>query len=674
MRKKIFSVFFVMCLMVVLLSNEYIELEYDINIIDYFQKSQPLTEEENAWLQSNGKIIFGSDQSSPPLRYIDERNGQYRGLIIDYIRALSIELKHEIAFEPVEVWEDAFDSLKSNEKDFFDMIVSERRREQFDFTDTLYTLNGVILSNNEAPVLGVSGLVDKKIAIPSGDYAIEYIELNGVDCEIVEVSDMEEALIQLNIGLVDAVAGDEPVIVYLAEQLGMKDSHSTSAPIYKMDTALAVQKGEEELLSILNKGIFNLKRKNVMPDLQQKWFGISESFYNQNDAGKTGLLSVAFVAFVGLIIYLAYTWNTQLKIEVDRQTEELYVSRQKLKVTFDSLSSMMIVVDSALNIINVNKAVCEYLDSPRKKIYENSLNSYDGLFKLDALQAQIRTTFESGQHTREEIKYEGQTYTLTTSPLLEKRGIQNSVLVMLDDVTHMKVAEQKMLQYNKMQAMGVLATGVAHEIRNPLGLIGHYSYLIKTNSSGDAGRQEKAITGIEKAVYRASQIIDNLLNFSRMTSNELKTVNLRIFVESIMLLEEKALKEKGVLFDFECDPLLSCLVREEPLKHILLNLVSNAIDAVEVDGYIQLICEEQEDMLVIKVIDDGAGIEEKLLEQIFTPFYTTKDPGQGTGLGLYIVYNEITKYGGTIEVESELTKGTQFTVNLPVIEGAKTNG
>jgi len=670
MRKKIFYAFFVMCLMAVLLSNEYIELEYDINIIDYFQKSQPLTASEIEWLNTNGKIIFGSDQSSPPLRYIDERNGQYRGLIVDYIRALSIELKHEIAFEPVEVWEDAFNSLKSDEKDFFDMIPSQRRSQQFDFTDTLYTLHGVILSPNDQSYKSVSDVSGKRVAIPSGDFALEFLESNSVTYTPVLVSDMEEGLVKLREGSVDAVIGDEPVIVYLAEKLNMKDSYSVSEPIYVMDTALAVRKDEVELLSILNKGIFNLKRKNIMPDLQQKWFGISESFYSQNDAGKTGLLSVGFVSLVGLLIYLSYTWNTQLKIEVDRQTEELFVSRQKLKVTFDSLTTMMIVVDNDLNIVNVNKAVCEYLDKPRKIIYAHKLTDYKGLLQLESLLKQIEETFGQGQLLRSEVKHEGKSYAISTQPMLEKRSIENSTLIVIDDITRIKVAEQKLLQNNKMQAMGVLATGVAHEIRNPLGLIGHYSYLIKTNRSGDGSRQEKAIKGIENAVDRASQIIDNLLNFSRMTSNELKSVNLRVFVESIMLLEEKALKEKGILFDFECDPFMNCLVREEPLKHILLNLVSNAIDAVDVNGYINLVCERFDEHLSIQVIDSGSGIGEEYIEQIFTPFYTTKDPGSGTGLGLYIVYNEITKYGGTIEVESEIEKGTKFTVTLPIIEGA----
>jgi len=670
MRRHAFYALAIMVLLSVLLTNEYMKIEYDINIVEYFDKSETLTREELQWLDAHEKISYGSDQSSPPLRYIDERNGQYRGLIVDYIRALSIEIKHEISFEPVEVWGDAFNSLKNNEKDFFDMIPSKGRADQFDFTDTIYTLQGVILKSIEdIEIQKYTDLTGKRVAIPTGDYAIEFLSSKSVEIELVETKNIENAMTLLNLGRVDAVVGDEPVITYILDKLEMKDGFETTEAIYKEGTALAVQKSEQTLLSILNKGIFSLKKKHVMSDLQQKWFGISSSFSNQDDSGKLGLLSFGFLAMVGIIAYMAYAWNVTLKKEVDKRTQELYLSRQKLKVTFDGLTNLMVVIDEQERIINVNKAFCDFVGCGGKKPYGSKISKYDELFRLDEVKNQIEKTFRLRDQHRTELRFNNKTYVISTFPLSEKYNSEKSILIMFDDITRVKVAEQRLLQDNKMQSMGVLAAGVAHEIRNPLGLIGHYSYILRTNKMNDPARQEKAISVIESSVERASHIIDNLLNFSRMTSDDVRELSVRRFIENIIELENKDLKTSGIDCELSCDPELICGVRQEPLKHIVMNLISNAIAAMPDKGTLEIKCFSNDQKLTLVIGDNGVGIPHERLEDIFTPFYTTKDPGKGTGLGLYIVYNEVTKYGGSIEVDSELNIGTTFTVELPIVEG-----
>ncbi len=670
MRKHLFYALLTLTLLAFLLTNEYMKLEYDINLGQYFENSDALSKEELDWLKDHGDLTFGSDQSSPPLRYIDSRSNQYRGLIVDYIRALSIEIKHDIAFEPVEVWNDTFDSLKSNEKDFFDMIPSDERAKQFAFTDPIYTLHGVMLKPiTDKDVKRVHDLIGKKVAIPSGDYAIEFINSKVSGVTIIETDNMENAMKLLRAGNVDVAVGDEPVVVYLLNDLDMKDTFETSEPMYKELTSLAVRKSETTLLSILNKGIFSLKKKRVMQDLQQKWFGISESFSNQDNSGKLGLVSFGFICLVSVLVYVAYSWNAALKIEVDKRTEELYLSRQKLKVIIDGMTHLMVVIDENGCIVNVNKAFCEYIQCNRASLYGKPLKGQGELFDHENVVRLMDVTFSKLLQQREDMKFKGRHYAVSTFPLTDKKMSGNNILVVFDDVTRLKVSEQRMLQDNKMQAMGVLAAGVAHEIRNPLGLIGHYSYLIKSNKSFDMSRQEKAITGIENAVERASTIIDNLLNFSRLTNDDVREVNISNAVESIIELEKKALRSSNIEVYLKCSENLVCRIAQEPLKHILMNLISNAIDAIPAKGRIDIECVYNNNTLSINVADTGVGIPVERLDEIFTPFYTTKHPGQGTGLGLYIVYNEVTKCGGSISVDSELNLGTTFSIELPVSEG-----
>lgn len=119
--------------LIALFSNMYLEIQYDINILEYFKKTKDLTKEEKMWLTEHEKIIYGSDNNSPPLRYINEKNGQYSGLIVDYIRALSIELGIEIEYKPLGWWDQSLKSLNNKEVNFLDLIPSEKEENHMIF-------------------------------------------------------------------------------------------------------------------------------------------------------------------------------------------------------------------------------------------------------------------------------------------------------------------------------------------------------------------------------------------------------------------------------------------------------------------------------------------------------------------------------------------------------------
>ena len=162
---------------------------------------------------------------------------------------------------------------------------------------------------------------------------------------------------------------------------------------------------------------------------------------------------------------------------------------------------------------------------------------------------------------------------------------------------------------------------------------------------------------------KASSIIDNLLNFSRLSDDNAHYVHLKPVIENVIQLNEKLMNKSHM----KCQLILEDIainIQEESLKHILINLINNALDAMPHGGQLTIWLKSNTVGPSIHIIDNGIGIEDDTREKLFDPFFTTKEVGEGTGLGLYIVYNELHKVGGKIEVKSKVGKGTIFKVQL----------
>lgn len=673
-RGKILAIIFIIIFMAVL-GNKVVENEYNINLIQYFTRSDGLTEDEEAWLQKHNVIVYGADQNSPPLRYVDNETKQYKGVSVDLIQALSIELGIEIKFKPL-VFKDALDKLDEGQIDICDIFPSHERSKKFLFSDPIYNLRAVILvAHGENNIKSYSDLKDKKVAVIEDDYAIEYLNANVPGVKFIFTKDMENAIKLLVSGDADAVVGDEPVISYFIDNLRYKEKVTIiDTPLYERGVVIAVHKSEAKLLSIINKGVFGIKKKKVAEKIQQKWFGISAPI-SKDEISSRILINVGIIILIFLLIfYILYYWNKRLKEEVRRQTEELYVSRNDLQTTFDGVTYFMVVIDANCNIISVNKAFCNYVNINKEDIIKMKCNNFPGILYNDCGKCLVKDVFINGNERKKEIKYDERFFEVDTFPLEDKNKKIIKVLIAIKDITELRINAKRLLQSDKMAAVGQLAAGVAHEIRNPLGLIRNYTYVLKGQMKENSEKTDKCINVIESSVDRASNIIDNLLNFSRISGDSQEEVDIKEFVQNILNLERKMMEKYNIALELELKEEIICYINQEALKHILINLISNAIDAMPGGGILKIQCNKNEDKIYFIISDAGVGIKKEDLNNIFNPFFTTKAPGKGTGLGLYIAYNEVQKFGGEIKVvSSEINKGTTFKLVLP-IKSYNTNG
>jgi len=256
------------------------------------------------------------------------------------------------------------------------------------------------------------------------------------------------------------------------------------------------------------------------------------------------------------------------------------------------------------------------------------------------------------------------------APLLSKNGARLGRLILLDDITQRVRLEDQMVQTEKLTSLGLLAAGVAHEVNTPLAVISNYIQMLAKQIPVDDPRQ-KTIERIVKQTFRASEIVNNLLNFSRTGGAAPVEVDLNSVLEETLTLVQHPFKtaQVNVVRNYaeKLPPVLGSTTR---LQQVFLNLFMNARDAMPSGGMLEVRTGAHNGSVEIEVSDTGAGIPPEHIHRIFDPFFTTKATGRGTGLGLSVSYGIIKEHAGKVDVRSTPGKGTSFRLEFPVARKA----
>jgi PAS domain S-box-containing protein len=248
---------------------------------------------------------------------------------------------------------------------------------------------------------------------------------------------------------------------------------------------------------------------------------------------------------------------------------------------------------------------------------------------------------------------------------LEHRG-RKIVQGIYVDVSERKRLESQLIQSEKMAAIGQLAAGIAHEIRNPLGIIMNALYDLSEIVDTDNPDVLEDLHIAKEEIARAQDIIKNLLEFSRESGTEMEEVNLNDLLRKTLQLMGKYLQTNSVKVATAFGKVGACTANQNALRQVFLNLITNAVQAMPHGGVLRVRTQRDADRRVlIEFSDTGVGIAEDHLHRVFDPFFTTKEPGQGTGLGLSVVHSVIKRYQGNISVRSKVGEGTSFLIELP---------
>jgi PAS domain S-box-containing protein len=259
---------------------------------------------------------------------------------------------------------------------------------------------------------------------------------------------------------------------------------------------------------------------------------------------------------------------------------------------------------------------------------------------------------------------------VSIAPLVGKNGARLGRLILVDDITQRMRLEEQMVQTEKLTSLGLLAAGVAHEVNTPLAVISNYIQMLAKQIPADDPRQ-KTIERIVKQTFRASEIVNNLLNFSRTGTPELGEVDLNSVLEETLTLVQHPFRTAKVnVIKNYTDSLPLVLGSTTRLQQVFLNLFMNARDAMPSGGMLEVRTAAHNGSVEVEVTDTGTGIAGEHLKRIFDPFFTTKTSGRGTGLGLSVSYGIIKEHAGKVDVRSTPGKGTSFRLEFPVARKA----
>ena len=371
--------------------------------------------------------------------------------------------------------------------------------------------------------------------------------------------------------------------------------------------------------------------------------------------------------------YVAVAIDNSLlhKSEMEK-AEELARLKEFSENIIESVNVGILVVDFDGRITTWNSTLEEVFGIARSRALRRNI---DEIFDADLIETIRNVIGPDGwaiHDTRHIYKYNASaedgrplTINISLAPFEAARGVVTGTLVVIENVTERAQLEQQLLEREKLSSIGLLAAGVAHEVNTPLAGISSYAQMLLQQVQ-DTDPKRKLLEKIHVQTVRASGIVNNLLNFSRTGDAQFREIEINKVLEDTLQLLEPQLR--NIQFQISCtygEHLQPAYGSASKLQQVFMNLILNARDAMPNGGRLTINTRAVDTSLVIDFRDTGVGIAPENIARIYDPFFTTKEVGQGTGLGLALSYGIIQEHNGRIFVESRPGEGAHFTIKLP---------
>lgn len=379
--------------------------------------------------------------------------------------------------------------------------------------------------------------------------------------------------------------------------------------------------------------------------------------------------------------------DLEKRVEEQMRTEQqIRKSRALLQSVFDGISDPLIMLDENSTIMMLNKAAVDHFETDFPKAIGNVCSDVLSSNPAYCEVCDIPSLVLKGQPVsfeRKGLVNPGRLEQVVIYPLHEEQDMAQSAIIRISDITETKLMERQFMQSEKLASLGLLVSGIAHEINNPNNFIAFNIPILRDYLSEmtpiiddyaddhpdyelSGMRYEefrtdlfKLVGNIEHGSKRINATVSTLKEFSRRKDGfEKQQVNLRTVIEKGVAICQSQIKKVVQAFDVTIPQNLPDIYSDpDVIEQVIINLLINAAQAADKEeSWIKLNVSEgdnRQEQVIIEISDNGSGMDEATKEKIFDPFFTTKDAGEGTGLGLYICHSRVEAMGGRIEVDSE---------------------
>ncbi|MBU2559897.1 PAS domain S-box protein, partial [archaeon] len=363
------------------------------------------------------------------------------------------------------------------------------------------------------------------------------------------------------------------------------------------------------------------------------------------------------------------SYGIELEQKVVERTRELKTSEEKYRSLIETMNDGVGIIDKDNSISFANKRFGEILEYAPVELIGKEVFSLLDEKNREMLREELQ--IGTGKASIYELEWTTKTgkrvpTLVSAAPLYDEKGKYKGSFVVITDITERKRFEQQLRQSEKLAATGKLAASIAHEINNPLSGIKNCIYILMDETEKDKSKEYLEMA--DKELDRIARIVRQMLDFYRPNKEEaMVPTKINEVIGEVLNFMKPQLEKQNVKFSNEFDPdLPEIMASGEQLKQVFINLILNAMDAMPSNGNLIIKTKFDNKNIKIEFNDNGYGIPEDELENLFDPFYSTKKEGKGTGLGLSVSYGIIRAHNGMVDVWSEEGEGTTFTITLPI--------
>jgi len=660
--------------------------------------TQPrLSEAERRYLAEKNHFNLCADPDWMPLEGIAQ--GNHIGMAADYMRLLAARLGVRMELVPTTSWQQTLEFAESRRCDLVSLAMSTPdRRFYLHFSKPYFTTPLVVATRESAPFIAEFGaLRDRRVGVKKGYAFGTLLRQRYPQVEIVEVATVQQGLTMVRDGNLHGFVGSLPTLVYTLQKHYPGDMKIAGNTGEDLELRMGLRNDEPLLLSAMNKAIESITAEEHQ-EILNRWVSV------QYEEGTNYRLIFGILAGGALLFFLLFYRQITLKrfnSKLRRRNQEIVEQSELLQKTQQQLLLTQYAVDSCSfpifwlhhdavrdknKIVHANDAAAACLGYPREELCDIDPASIAESLMSSAEVAGLKgDKSENRQPVAVFHRRDGSTLPVELHVSSFTYQGANYRFIFFKDITRQREMEEKLHRSMKMEAVGLMAGGVAHDLNNILSGIVSYPELLLYQLDDDHPMRPQ-IEAIKNSGEQAAQIVDDLLTMARGVAAVRQTANLNTLIGRYLESPEfRRLQERH--------PRVSCTLNlDQQLAnthcstlHVIksiMNLVTNAYEATPPEGSLSIATFNRRhdssadigcdlasgDYVVFEVQDMGAGIAESAIAHIFEPFYSRKQMGRsGTGLGLSIVWNTAKDHSGGVTADNS-SEGARFRLYLPATD------